>query len=383
MKSPFVILLAIVVLIGIAIGAAVIIFLGPNNQDADETIPIAAENELPTPSSRNVPPQTQSQAIAVSTPAPVENSVSEQALDLEEQAESDEAQVTEAAEQGATDRPRGTGAFTGSGPGGGAGAPNFQAIQEAMESNPEIQELIQKAQSGNISQEDQARLRELMQEALADAGIEPPGGGQSGFGAPPIQGTIAEISGSTLTIEHADDSGLSTHIAVADTTSITIINELKPADLATGDSVAGTVQRGEGGRIFILNLTVLPQQQGQAPRGGARGLFGGATFAEANDPTNVSNINGTIAEINDQTISVETTQGTLRLTANEESNIISTSQASLSDITEDMAAIAFGGNQENTPIQPANLIVGPESLLQQGNNPAIRGRGTRQADQDQ
>ena len=383
MKSPFVILLAIVVLVGIAIGATVIIFLGPNNQDADETIPIAPENELPTPSSRNVPAQTQSQAIAVSTSAPVENPDSEQAPDLEKQAESDEAQVAEAAEQGATDGPRGTGAFTGGGPGVGAGAPNFQAIQEAMESNPEIQELIQKAQSGNISQEDQARLRELMQEALADAGIEPPGGGQGGFGAPPIQGKIAEISGSTLTIDHADDTGLSTDIAVADDTSITIINELRPADLAAGDSIAGTVQRGEGGRIFILNLTVLPQQQGQEPRGGVRGLFGRGTFAGANDATNVSNINGTIAEINDQTISVETTQGTLRLTANEESNIISTSQASLSDITEDMAAIAFGGNQENTPIQPANLIVGPESLLQQGANPAIPGRGPRQADQDQ
>ena len=382
MKSPFVILLAIVVLVGIAIGAAVIIFLGPNNQDADETIPIAPENELPTPSSRNVPPQSQSQAIAVSTSAPIENPDSEQAPDLEEQAESDEAQVAEAAEQGATDRPRGTGAFTGGGPGVGAGAPNFQAIQEAMESNPEIQELIQKAQSGNISQEDQARLRELMQEALADAGIEPLGA-QSGYGSPPIQGTIAEISGSTLTIDHADDSGLSTDIAVADNTSITIINELRPADLAAGDSIAGTVQRGEGGRIFILNLTVLPQQQGQAPRGGVRGLFGRGTFAGANDATNVSNINGTIAEINDQTISVETTQGTLRLTANEESNIISTSPASLSDITEDMAVIAFGGNQENTPIQPANLIVGPESLLQQGANPGIPGRGPRQADQDQ
>ena len=379
MKSPFAILLAIVVLVGIAIGAAVIIFLGPNNQDADETIPIAPENELPTPSSRNVPAQTQSQAIAVSTSAPVENPDSEQAPDLEKQAESDESQVTE---QGATDGPRGTAAFDGGGPGDGAGRPNFQAIQETMESNPEIQELIQKAQSGNISQEDQARLRELIQETLADAGIEPLGA-QSGYGSPPIQGTIAEISGSTLTIDHADDSGMSTDIVVADSTSITIINDLNPADLATGANVAGTVQRGEGGRIFILNLTVLPQQQGQEPRGGVRGLFGRGTFAGANDATNVSNINGTIAEINDQTISVETTQGTLRLTANEESNIISTSQASLSDITEDMAVIAFGGNQENTPIQPANLIVGPESLLQQGNTPGIPGRGPRQADQDQ
>ena len=263
-------------------------------------------------------------------------------------------------------------------PGGGAGGPNFQAIQEAIESNPEIQELMQKAQSGNMSQEDQARLRELMQEALADAGIEAPGSrqGGGGFGAPPIQGTISTISGSTLTIDHNDDSGLSTDIQIAEDTSITVINELTITDLSEGTDVAGTVQRGEGGRIFIVNLTVIPEQQGQGWFGAP---FGGVPQG-ANNATNLSNINGTIAEINDQQISVETTQGTLRLTANEDSNIISATSGTLSDITQGMTAIAFGGNQPvipaqaGTPIQPSNLIAGPESLLQSDATPRTRGQ---------
>ena len=66
----------------------------------------------------------------------------------------------------------------------------------------------------------------------------------------------------------------------------------------------------------------------------------------------------TIAEINDQQISVETTQGTLCLTANEDSNIITTNSGTITDISQGMTAIAFGGSPIN------NLIIGPETLLQ-------------------
>ena len=229
-----------------------------------------------------------------------------------------------------------------------------------MESNPEIQELLQKAQSGNMSQEDQARLRELMQEALADAGIEAPGDGQGrGFGTPPTQGTISAISESTITIDHNDNNGLSTDVEITDNTNISVINQLAPADLTEGTNVAGTVQRGEGGRIFIINLAVVPEQpstaQGFARQGflAPRGLFG-----SDNDATNLSNIEGAITEINGQQISVETTQGTLRMTTNDDSRIISTNPGTIADITEGMAAIAFGGSPPN------NLVIGPEFILQ-------------------
>ena len=402
MKSPFVILLAVVVLLGVGIGVAAIIFLAPSSQDDDtDTIPIASESDLPTPTTRNEAARSQTDTteeqpaiVVVSTSVTTEEiSSDELPSEVQERIESGEAQVVitveTSGETSGQTAPGGQRGFGGGGPGGGAGGPNFQAIQEAIESNPEIQELMQKAQSGNMSQEDQARLRELMQEALAEAGIEAPGGrqGGGGFGAPPIQGTISTISDSTLTIDHNDDSGLSTDIQIAEDTSITVINELTIADLSEGTDVAGTVQRGEGGRIFIVNLTVIPEQQGQGFRGGFGAPFGGG-IPGGNDATNLSNINGTIAEINDQQISVETTQGTLRLTANEDSNIISASSGSLSDITQGMSAIAFGGNQPvipaqaGTPIQPSNLIAGPESLLQNDATPRTRGqRG--QGDQDE
>ena len=111
---------------------------------------------------------------------------------------------------------------------------------------------MQKAQTGELSQADQARLRELMQEVLAEAGIDLPGGGQGGFGVQPIQGTISYVFGSTLTLERSDDSGLTTDVEVSDDTNITLIRELSIADLSEGNTVAGAVRRGEGGKSTSL-----------------------------------------------------------------------------------------------------------------------------------
>lgn len=377
MKSPFAILLAIVVLIGIVIGAVAIFLLGPTDQDDEESIPIASESELPTPTTRNAPARTQSEGdatqaevVIVSTSVITEESSSaELPQEIQERIESGEAQVVITVET--SGEANGRGRFGGGGFGGGGGGPNAQAIQDAMESNPEIQALMENAQTGNLNQADQARLRELMLEILAEAGIEAPGGRQGGFGTPPVTGSISAISGSTITIEHDDDSGLSTDLEVSDSTDITVIKELTSADLSAGTNVAGAVQRGEGGRIFIINLAVIPEQQSQGSGfgGGFRGLFG--AFGQNNDATNLSNINGTIAEINDQTISVETAQGTLRLTTNDESTIVTTEVGTITDIAEGMAAIAFGGDSPN------NLIVGPEILLEQSTTPGTRGPGDR------
>ena len=368
MKNPFAILLVIAAVIGIVISAVVIIVLQPTDDTDEETIPVPLQSDLPTPSSRN---EALSRDTAQPTPTTEPTEAPEVSTTLDEtpdqESEDTETESTQAA-------PGGRGGF-GAG-GGGPGGGNFQAIiQEAMAENPELAELFQKAQSGNITQQEQARMQELMQELLAEAGIEAPGGGQGrGFGTPPTQGTISAISGSTVTIDHSDDSGLSTDIEITDSTNINVIKQLTPADLSVGTNVAGTVQRGEGGRIFILNLAIIPEQEGQGGGfgrgfGGGFGAIFGAVSPDNNDLTNTSNINGAITEINDNQISVETTQGTLRLSTNEASTIISTSTGTLTDITQGMAAIALGG----TP--PNNLIIGPKTLLQQdANTPGTRGQ---------
>ena len=198
MKNPFVILLAAAVVVGVGIGVVAVILLGASSEDSstDEALPIASKADFPTPSSRNARERQPSeddraepQVVVVSTSVSKETFDADEVVDVEGLVEQDGAQVVVTVEVSGEGGPGGQRGFGGGGP-GGAGGPDFEAIQDAMESNPEIQELIQKAQSGNMSQEDQARLRQLMQEALAEAGIEAPGGGFAvdsggGFGAPP------------------------------------------------------------------------------------------------------------------------------------------------------------------------------------------------------
>ncbi len=366
MKNPFAILIAGAVLIGILITVVIILLFLLTGDDSDGSIEVASRSELPTPSTRNEnlvredAPAVRDDGATEPAEAPLSGS------DDEESSAQPTETPAEAPQTLTSDNGQAVpeGGFGAGGPGGG----RFQAIQEAVVDNPEVAELFEKAQVGTITQEEQARMRELMQQLLAEAGIEAPGGEGVGFGAPPTVGTVSAISASTLTIDLADDSGSTTDIAVADATNITIVEELPTADLTVDADVVGTVRRGEGGLIFIVNLTVLPEQLDSGFGGGFVG-FGGAVGGA----TNVSNVNGTISGIDGQTISVETSQGTLRLTANEDSNIVTTFSGTVTDLVEGMGVLAIGPT-ENGVVQAANIVAGPEALIeQQGGFPRVGG----------
>ena len=371
MKSPFAILLAIVALLGVGIGVVAIIVLGPEESDTDEAIQVASETELPTPTTRTRPTEPQSEVLETTSDSEVETNAvviqqvsSDELNELKERVESGEAQIVTTIEatneessgtSGAVFAFRGAGAAGGGGPGGG----NFTAIQEAIEGNPEIAALIEKAQSGSVSQADQARLRELMQEVLSEAGVGAPGGG--GIGFQPVQGKITSIAGSAFKVEHSDESGITADVQVSDDTSITLISELTQDDLAEGDAVSGIVQRGEGGKINILALSVVPD----VPRGGfgLRGLPGAAAFGGGN--TNVSSVEGSVSAIEDGMVHLETDQGTLRLTVTDDTAITSTVAGTISDLTEGTSVIVIGP-EETGAIQARNVVAGPEALLSEG-----------------
>ena len=360
-KNPFAILLALVVLVGIIISIVAIFIVGPRDPD-DETTPIASRSELPTPSTRTAPERPRAESTEPSTEAPEASTDEDPEPDTKNEIVDAEPAELEVVVDDAPSQGRQGGFAAGAGPGGG----NFQAIQEAMENNPEIAALLQKAQSGNISQAEQARLRELMQEALADAGIEIPGGGQGGgFGTPPVQGIITYIFGSTITIQDLEDTEKTTDVQVGENANITVIDALEVSELATGTNVNGVVRRGDGGKIFIVSLDVAPQN--------TRGGFGFGGFGAAGGDNSVSAIQGTITEVSDDMIHVETTQGTLRLTANEDSVIVSTTSGTLGDLTEGMGAIAVGPLQEGT-IQARTLIAGSQDFITQQSG-GLRGAG--------
>ena len=365
MKSPFAILLAVVVLVGIIIGVAAIFVLGPSDQD-DEEIPVASSSELPTPSTRSGPERPRAESNEPTAEAP--EILTDESPDLDAE---DESVETDEPEDTADEEPAqgGRGQFGGggaSGPGGG----NFQAAQEAMENNPELAELFEKAQSGNITQEEQARMANLMQELFAEAGYEarPSGGYGGGLGTPPTQGTITYIFGSTITIQDLEDTEKTTDVEVGEDTNITIINSLDVSDLPIGTNVNGVVRRGEGGNIFVVSLDVAPQNPG--------GGFGFGGFGGAGGDNTVSAIQGTIAEVNDDMmIHVETTQGTLRLTANDKSVIVSTTTGTLTDLTEGMGVVAIGPLEDGA-IQARTIIAGSQEFITQQNG-GLRGAGRR------
>ena len=363
MKSPFAILLAVVVLVGIIIGVAAIFLLSPTDQD-DETIPVASQSELPTPSTRTAPERSRAESNERTSEAPETPTDESTGLDTDNESIETESVEIELVVREAPDQGRQGGFAAGGGPSGG----NFQAIEEAIESNPEIAALIQKAQTGNISQAEQARLRELMEEALADAGIEIPGVGQGGgFGTPPTQGTITYIFGSTITIQDLEDTENTTDVEISEDTNITIINALEVSELTTGTNVNGVVRRGEGGNIFVVSLDVAPQNPG--------GGFGFGGFGGAGGDNTVSAIQGTIAEVNDDMVHVETTQGTLRLTANDESVIVSTITGTLADLSEGMGVVAIGPLEDGA-IQARTIIAGSQEFITQQNG-GLRGAGRR------
>ncbi len=363
MKSPFAILLAAVVIVGIVIGVAAILLLGPSDQD-EETIPAASRSELPTPSTRPASEQSRPQRDAASSETGETATDEPTGLDNENASTESEQAVVEVVVGEAPNQ----GGQRGFGGGGG----NFQAIQEAMANNPELAELFQKAQSGSITQEEQARMRELMQQLLAESGIEIPGGGQGGggFGTPPTQGTITYIFGSTITVQDLEDIEKTTDVEAGEDTNITIINSLDVSDLSIGTNVVGAVRRGEGGKIFIVSLNPVPQN----PGAGAGG-FGGFGLGIGGGDNTVSQVQGTVTEVNGDTVHVETTQGTLRLTANDESVIVSTAVGALTDLTEGMGVVAIGPFEEGA-IQARNIIAGSQELINQqtGN---LRGAGRR------
>lgn len=362
MKNPFAILLAGAVLIGILITVVVFLVLGTSDDESDRSIQVASRSELPTPSTRN-------EKLVVEDARAFKGDSATKPTETPPSDSYDDESSTQPTKS-PTETPQTSTSGNGQAAQGGDGPGDnrFQAIQEAMADNPEVAELFQKAQAGTITQEEQARMRELMQQLLAESGIEALGGQGGGFGAPPTVGTISYIFGSTLAIDLGDDSGSTTDVAVADDTNITIVEELSTADLTVDSDVVGTVQRGEGGLIFIVNLSVLSEQQASGFGGGFRGLGGAAGSA-----TNISNVNGTISGIDGQTISVETSQGTLRLTANEESNIVTTSSGTVADLAEGMGIMAIGPIEDGV-VQAANIVAGPEELIdQQGGIPRVGG----------
>ena len=377
------VLLGVAILGGVAAGVVAIMLFANDSSDVS-TIPLAEEGSLPTPTSRD----SVAGVVVDSEGAGDDNSPS-----ARRGAGAGEARQTirtvrrsTGAATGGNAAGQGTRAIqraAGAGPGGGQGGPggggpeDFDAIQRAMEENPELRELMEKAQTGDISQEEMARIQELMSEIFEAAGL-----GDFLGGGPPPSGSIVSVEGSEITLQPSDEFAAEISLTVVEETEIQIVSLLSVDDLATGDLVNAVAQRGEDGVNRAINITFIGQEQaggfgfGGGGGGQGAGLFGG--------PAGISSLDGEIVSIDGDEVSIETDRGTLRVLVDDETLISSSRIGTVSDLSEGMVAIAFGGvgdgdgagslDEESggddgdevsssDSITPETIIAGPPELL--------------------
>ena len=372
MTKSSMILLGVAILAGVAAGI-VAIMLFANDSSNLTTIPLAEESSLPTPTSRDsaVGVVVDSEGADDNAPSARRGAGGSQARQTIRTVRQSTGAATggNAAGQGA----RAIRRATGPGPGGGgaeggpgAGGPeDFEAIQRAMEENPELRDLMAKAQTGDISQEEMTRIQELMSEIFEESGF-----GDLLGGGPPPNGSIVAVDGSEITLQPPDEFEPEIYLTVGEETEIQIISLLSVDDLAVGDSINAVAQRGEDGVNRAISITFVDQEQADGfGFGGGQGaeLFGG--------PAGISSLDGEIVSIEGDEVSIETDRGTLRVVVDDETLISSTWIGTVADLSEDMVAIAFGdasspdevdGDEVSSSdsITPRTIIAGPPELLE-------------------
>lgn len=376
MTKSSMILLGVAILAGVAAGV-VAIMLFANDSSNLSTIPLAEESSLPTPTSRDSAAEVVVDSEGAGDDAPsarraAGGSQARQTIRTVRQS-TGAATGGNTAGQGA----RAIRRATGPGPGGGgaeggpgAGGPeDFEAIQRAIEENPELRDLMAKAQTGDISQEEMTRIQELMSEIFEESGF-----GDLLGGGPPPNGSIVAVDGSEITLQPPDEFESEIYLTVGEETEIQIISLLSVDDLAVGDSINAVAQRGEDGVNRAISITFVDQDQadgfGFGGGGGqGAGLFGG--------PAGISSLDGEVVSIEDDEVSIETDRGTLRVVVDDETLISSTRIGTVADLSEDMVAIAFGdasssdevdgdGDEVSSSdsITPRTIIAGPPELLE-------------------
>ena len=346
MKSPFLILLSIAAILGVGIGA---IFIFASDSE-ENSVQFVDENALPTPSGNIA---VQESRVTAESEEP-EEGVQVTSVEVSESGTGAQGALPDAAARGAEGGPGG-GGF-----GGGA-------FQQVIADNPEIAELIEKAQSGSISPEEQTKLRELISEVMESSGFTPPGGG-GGFAAP-TTGLITSIEGSALAVDPFDENARDAQVTVSDESNIVIVKELDIGDLIVGNSVSALARRDEEGRNAAINISLI--QDGEGDGFG----FGGAAAGLLGGQEGITPVRGEISAISESQITVETNQGPLRVTVVEETTISSTSPGLISDLSAGMAIVAIGTTDESGAVEARTIIAGSEGLLNVGEDFRIRGLG--------
>ena len=251
---------------------------------------------------------------------------------------------------------------------------------EAPMTEEEIQELRQRLQSGELSEEEAQQAFQRLRSQFGDV----PGGP----GGSQVAGSIESIEETSLTI--ATDLA-SVSVNVGTDTIIMITSVLEPTAL-TDDTQVMVVSERQEGKTLARTITIIPEGQtgfrggglgrlgggqgapgtnqaapgrgqgglsaNQAAPGGGQGGFGGTQGA----PFGRGGLFGTVTGVSDTGFTLETQQGPLPITIDDDSVILETQEGAFTDLEIGMQVRVAGPAAENGTIEARSVIVTPDGL---------------------
>ena len=225
------------------------------------------------------------------------------------------------------------------------------ADEVAPMSQAELQQLRQRLQSGELSEEE---ARQAFQRLRAQFGDGPggPGGTQ-------VAGSIESVEESTFTVA---TELASVSVSVGADTSIRVTSILEPAALTDGSRVMVVSERLEGSTLARA-ITIIPEDQARF-RGGQGGFGGGQAGLRGNQggAGGPAGIFGAVTSVSDSGFTLETQQGPLPIVMNEESIILETRQGAFVDLEVGIQVRVTGPADENGSIDARSVTVTPQGL---------------------
>ena len=229
----------------------------------------------------------------------------------------------------------------------------------------ELQELRARLQSGELSEEE---AQEVLERLRSQFGGAQGGAGRGGFGPGGLAGsqavgTIESIDGNTMivTTELAEVTA-----TLGDNTITNITFVLGPSAMTDDMQVIVVSERVDGGNLARA-ITIVPEEQGGLGRGA--GGFGGLGGGQAG-PGGPGELElgatrplaGSVTAATASGFTLETQQGPLPISLDEETLIIETRQGTAADLEAGMRVTVVGQADEEGVISALAVNVVPEGL---------------------
>ena len=156
-------------------------------------------------------------------------------------------------------------------------APTLAAQPSEETAGQNFAQLRERLQSGDLSDEELAELRQQFQDGGAGGfgGGRPRGGFGGGGGQGGLTGTIESIDGTTVTLNTSEGT---LRVAITDETTIQKTVQVTAGDLVEGERLTVVGTPGEDGIVEATFMIVVPEGQAGGFGGSGGGGFGGGGF---------------------------------------------------------------------------------------------------------